>query len=704
MRKILLYMSLGLITAALALSCKKTPAVELDQYVPVENLFDDAVPSGYYGYAQISVPAATRQVYIQYTYRDGSTQTIEKKVKPVVAQPEGGKDVEPFGTVSLNIQSAAASRVSVYYHAKEATKGSNDDVVYTLQNFPIDQITSGEFGKTRYVQVQWNFAWKNDASTQYQNTPTYPADVVFYDAAHNHTLRYTFAYSGLTGEGYVLTDAYEVVDHVVTNTKYNYCKGCGNCPFCMPWGCSCGCGGWDANGQPIEKPNPNFVPSGDTTASAGPEDIVVDPSTPGSSAISGGGVVTVTSSGSIVVSYAPANTTSVTLPEPAPYVTTDGDFTMYHSSGVVMFDDSWPNFPAKLGDEFNGAYDFDFNDLVVDYDIEAVTVADSQLEEQSGREQLKVVLHVRAVGGDRAWRAGLVLENFDMDYVEKLEEYKTLDSYSSGHGELPTWTIGTLQENSLHYDPLATQFATNNPLRPSIEIGGLQRINGTGSSSRSGTEVYYYVHDDEAPVAHVMNPALKQWSEWGGAHTDQYDGVMAQIKKPYPLSQLQNYKFYNTIPGYVNQAGGLYTYTVIYKIKDRAQMTPEESQKCLANLVDAVVNTTAQNFFMVKQDYGAVGLKGYQPLDYSVKDYKNGYKSKYDQIVAGSSIMSATTTYVANNGQVWGFKCPTLTKHAWEKMPFSLAYPDYEAWLQSGGTQHADWYLTGNDSYLSCQW
>ena len=41
----------------------------------------------------------------------------------------------------------------------------------------------------------------------------------------------------------------------------------------------------------------------------------------------------------------PETVTTVKLSEPDSYVTTDEDQTFYHSSGVVMFDDSWPNMP-----------------------------------------------------------------------------------------------------------------------------------------------------------------------------------------------------------------------------------------------------------------------------------------------------------------------------------------------------------------------
>ncbi len=679
MRKFLLS-GLSLLCAILAMtSCKKDNDSPAAPYVPeeVKDLFGGATPAAYYSYAEMSVPAGTEVVYIEYKGSDGSVKTVAQKVTPEVAVPTDGRDVEPFGTVKLLFEASASSQVSVYYKVFDAaTKADGDDAVYTLENFPVDQVTSGKFGKTRYVQVPWNFGWMNNASTGWQNTPSYPKDVVMYDAEHNHTLRYTYVYSWLNGkgsvcaEGYVLTDAYNVEDHIAVSYKYNYCGGnCGNCPYCMPWGCSCGCGSVNNAFQPNGNQVDSAVEDGATTETPTvPEDIV-----------------------------------PVKLQEPAPYVTTDEDYTMYHSSGVVMFDDSWPNLPATLGG--TGNYDFDFNDVVVDYDIEAVTVDNSRLADEGWREQVKVVLHLRALGGQDAWRVGMALENFNTDYVESIEDYKTLDSWQNSHGNLPAWAqTVAFQENCIHYDAVSGSTFSGSTTRPSIEIGQLQAFNGkkTYGCDGAGKDEYTYINGSLSTV-HVMNPGLKLWDAWKTPKEEQYDDVMAAVTNP-SLAQIQNLGFYNTIPGFVNQAGGLYTYTVIYHMKARAEMTPEESQQCLANMVDAVVNTTAQNFFIVKQDWTPIGLKGYTPLDYKTKDNHN-YTDEYNKKVQGKEYLT-TTPYVSTTGQVWAFKCPVLTRHAWEKQLFSKAYPLYEGWLASQGAENQDWYKleNANVSYLSCEW
>ena len=380
---------------------------------------------------------------------------------------------------------------------------------------------------------------------------------------------------------------------------------------------------------------------------------------------------------------------SVYLPEPAEYTTADLVKTVYQSSGVVMFEDSWPNLSNNINDE-------DFNDVVVDYDVTAEIVPDAQAK--AGTEQLKVVLHVRAVSGDQPHRVGMVLEGFDMHNVDKVLEFKTLDSYGSGHGELPSWTKVTLQDNSLHYDPLAKEYPSGAWDRPAIEVGKIDIYNTDNRGA--GTETYIY-HNNEGEKEHVMNPARRQYDAWGGEHKEQYSADLpADV-----LKKAQNTKYYNVVPGYVNVAGGLYTYTVIYVMKGRAEMDAAQSEAVKENMMDAVVNTTAQNFYIVKSDYTPVGLKGYAPYDFSVKHYAD-YSTKYKSVFnANKDHLSSSTYYMGQNGEVWGFKCPTLTKHVWNKLGFGRAYPHYQEWVNSNGAEHPNWYTEDVEGmYLTCWW
>ncbi|MBR2134895.1 MAG: DUF4842 domain-containing protein, partial [Bacteroidales bacterium] len=366
----------------------------------------------------------------------------------------------------------------------------------------------------------------------------------------------------------------------------------------------------------------------------------------------------------------PSDVTSVQLQEPAPYITNDEDQTFYHSSGVVMFDDSWPSSPTSGV----GNIDADYNDVVVDYDIEAKTVSDELLPSQGWREQIKVVLHLRAVGGDNPARVGLVLENFNQEYVDYIDQYVTLDSWQNTHGELPNWVKTTVAPNCIHDE--------TNPVRPWIEIGQIFRFKEAMAGNAAGE--YTRIDDNGATHKTVFNPGLGYWAQRDASQYE--DGIEIKASKNY----------YNTTPGYVNVDGGLVTYTVIYHMKPRAEMSAEQRSAVLENMKEVVMNTNNQNFYIMLSDWKEIGLKGYAPRD--------SYLSSYNQIVsANASKLSSETTYFGADGKFWAFKCPTLTKHVWEKYAFSLAYPKYEAWM-NGDSDAEDWYLYPNGHYLTCWW
>ena len=393
-----------------------------------------------------------------------------------------------------------------------------------------------------------------------------------------------------------------------------------------------------------------------------------------------------------------ALTDPIKLEEPAPYTTEAGGRTLYHSSGVVMFEDSWPTSNRTA----SGAYDTDFNDCIVDFDLETSVVPDDMLEPEGWREQVKVVLQVRVVGGPDPYRVGLILEGFDMNNVESIEEHKTLDSYNNPHGTLPDWTKVTLQENSLHYDPLNSAYASNNPTRPCLEIGAMFRLNDANRGA--GTEEYTYTNNGQSHQT-VFNPSLNAY--WAAPKTEQYCEELADLYKTnsrYTLDYVQGQKLYNAIPGYINVSGGLYTYTVIYHMKPRAEMTAEERNAVKQNMIDVVNKTERENFYIVNKNYRPVHLSGYRPADFKVKDY-NSYAAKYEEIFAqNTDKLDPEVPYLSKDGLVWGVKCPVLTKHVWNKLNFSDAYPKYMNWVDSNGEEDRDWYETSDGRFISCWW
>lgn len=383
-----------------------------------------------------------------------------------------------------------------------------------------------------------------------------------------------------------------------------------------------------------------------------------------------------------------ATDVSYTLNEPATYTSTDEAISYYHSSGSVMFEDSWPK------GEREKAYDTDFNDVVIDYDLEATIVPDWLLESQGWREQLKVCIHVRAVGSKDPARVGLILEGFNTNNVESIDEYKTLDSWQNTHGNLPSWTDNTVAgELTYHYE--------TNPVRPVIEVSKLDLFNN--ASRGAGTEEYTRIDDNGASHKTVFNLKINNYKPMDET---QFYADLKDITYPTTFAQMQGQNYYNVIPGYVNVDGGLFTYTVIYHLKDRAKMSAAEKQAVIDNVISTVMTSTNQNFYVITSDWRPVHLKGYTPGDIVVRGASETYKAKYDKIVAkNADKLDPTTAYAGKDGEVWGVKCPTLTKHVWNKLYFSQAYPHFWDFVKSNGTTDTDWYEKDIDGkYLVCWW
>ena len=611
---------------AACVACSQSEPTKSSKAIAV---FDQSKADYFYSYAEISVPVGVKTLYVE-TYGGLDQQghkmdvkTSEVAVNPAPVVPTDGKDVEPFGTVKMLFTSAVRTIVSVYYTPADELVNTNAPVtnIYLLSDFPVNKISYGTFGATKYVQVPFDYSWAG-----------IPEDYLFYDETHNHTLRYTYAFAKTgNGEGYVLTDIYEVKDHVVVGIKNDKIE--------MPW---------DA---------PDFVPNGNQMPAAAPKRFTTEPD--------------------------PEPYMTIQLQEPASYVTADDCQTFYHSSGVVMFEDSWPT--ASQG----GVYDTDFDDVVIDYDFEAKTVADDQLEENGWREQVKVVIQLRAVGSGVPYRVGVQLQGFDQSNVQSIEQHFSLDGYQNPHGELPAFTQTTIQHMSNHYE--------TDPMNPVVEMAHLHTMNQERAGKGPNAEYDYINGSFTNHTVFNLTYGFKPMDE------TQYDPALASITQPTTLKKIQNQKYYNAIPGYINVSGGLLTYTVIYHMKPRFNMDPEQREAVKQNMIETVTNTLKQNFYIITGDFTPVGLKGYTPV-FVHNESVSKYNTKYTNGVQNGTL-DASIPYFGVNGSVWGFKCPTLTRHIWNKLYFSQAYPHYSEWVLSNGATHENWYNEDvNEMFLVCWW
>ena len=79
-----------------------------------------------------------------------------------------------------------------------------------------------------------------------------------------------------------------------------------------------------------------------------------------------------------------------------------------------------------------------------------------------------------------------------------------------------------------------------------------------------------------------------------------------------------------------------------------------------------------------------IHMRGYAPT--------SAYKAEYEALVAGDTTLDANVYYSNTKGSTWGVKLPVGTRHAYERVPFREAYPDFTKWVDSKGASNQKWY------------
>lgn len=169
------------------------------------------------------------------------------------------------------------------------------------------------------------------------------------------------------------------------------------------------------------------------------------------------------------------------------YVTQTDGFTAYLSSGVAMFEDTWPSKSNVDGKNNEGGLFFgDYNDLVIDYDLEA-NVNDASDPDQLWKEDLKVVIHIRAKGGAYPQKFGLKLEGVTKELIDDTNIELI---YSMSNHQEPT-------------EPLTAEVKWDGQ-HPVIYINDLQKLTDKAfmdannlTISTIGTDKFYNTVNDE---------------------------------------------------------------------------------------------------------------------------------------------------------------------------------------------------------------
>lgn len=141
-----------------------------------------------------------------------------------------------------------------------------------------------------------------------------------------------------------------------------------------------------------------------------------------------------------------------------------------------------------------------------------------------------------------------------------------------------------------------------------------------------------------------------------------------------------NTNFFQTTKGFINPGQGMLRAEIILGAKVRTSLTEDLDQ--LKAYRALITDTHNQNFFIVTNTNKEIHMKGYRP---------SYLYTNYEADSAGE--MMEGVPYCNKNGFVWGIKVPVGVKHAYEKVLFDNAYPEFRAWVTSNGADNKDWYL-----------
>ena len=329
--------------------------------------------------------------------------------------------------------------------------------------------------------------------------------------------------------------------------------------------------------------------------------------------------------------------------------------TTYHTSGVVMFSDSWP-WSAPIED----GKGCDMNDVVLDYNIESVVVDESDpvyFANNDWKEGVTVTMHVRAVGSNEGYPAegfGVKLEGLSEQYIAPEDDVQIYLAAGQGEQyEMPDCLKDI--KAGVKYDDDGCAY---------IWVNGIQALN----SPEWLTSEY------------ILNDSLKEWA--------------VERNLVYNTERYSLLNWLSTGEDYINRGGPLVTVKVKLNSKTPRASIIEQNPTLAEAQVEAfksvAANSASQNFFIFGPKIGAstkvTHVGGFAPL----KSYETQYEASMNAY--GWNAAGAYYYMHPETKAVWGIKAPMLVKHVYEGEDFYKTYSRLLNFLQSDGKQDADWY------------
>ena len=322
---------------------------------------------------------------------------------------------------------------------------------------------------------------------------------------------------------------------------------------------------------------------------------------------------------------------TLALPEDAvqPTNETDQGYLFYHNTGVVMFEDGWPI-------QLDSWYDEDFNDVVFEYDLK-VTECHSQqmMETVGGKEELLLTLDVRAVGGIYPTVLGVVLDGLKSEYVDRITASLVL---KGGQGTMT--------------DLAKEELSTKNIVK--VENKNWNWSNDTRKEPR-----FAILTVDKAQAEGTVI-TLDGLTSLMDNNQDMFQVTQGKVREGLPMVRAE------------------------VRLIGKEGLTGAERDAQLAAFRELILDTNRQNFFIKVNGGKEIHMRGYAPT--------SAYKAEYEALVAGDTTLDANVYYSNTKGSTWGVKLPVGTRHAYERVPFREAYPDFTKWVDSKGASNQKWY------------
>lgn len=279
-------------------------------------------------------------------------------------------------------------------------------------------------------------------------------------------------------------------------------------------------------------------------------------------------------------------------------------------------------------------YDEDLNDVVFEYDLK-VTECHSQqmMETVGGKEELLLTLDVRAVGGIYPTVLGVVLDGLKSEYVDRITASLVL---KGGQGTMT--------------DLAKEELSTKNIVK-------VENKNWNNDTRKEPRFAILTVDKAQAEGTVITLDGLTSLMD---NNQDMFQVTQGKVREGLPMLRAE------------------------VRLIGKEGLTGAERDAQLAAFRELILDTNRQNFFIKVNGGKEIHMRGYAPT--------SAYKAEYEALVAGDTTLDANVYYSNTKGSTWGVKLPVGTRHAYERVPFREAYPDFTKWVDSKGASNQKWY------------